>query len=273
MKFGGSTFSYMWTATSLDAMRELRQIGLNDFDIIAVPGHLWPDELDAAQRRALRQSLEHADIRVESLNLPSVDQNLASCIPEARAYAVDVYTRTLRLAADLGARNVVVVPGRVGALLPPQLAHSLGWLEQGFSQLLRVAEESDQRLSLERIPLAPIATVDRLMPFLDRFGNHPRLLVAYDVASAEFMGEDQLDALARIGPRLGQTHLSDSTRTTWRHDRVGLGSVDFASILDALREARFDGVNVLEIISTSPRGDIADSLRALDALQRGRLPA
>jgi L-ribulose-5-phosphate 3-epimerase len=255
----------MWQTSALDAVRELRELGLNDFDLMAVPGHLWPDELTSSQRRALREALEAADIRVESLNLPSVDQNLASCIPEVRAYAVNVYARTLELAADIGARNVVVVPGRVGALLPPALEHSLGWLEDGFAKLLRVAEHADQRLYVEMIPLSPIRTVDRLIPFLDRFGNHPRLLVAYDVASAEFVGEDQLDALRRIGTRLGQTHLSDSTRTTWRHDKVGLGTVDFAAILEALRAADFSGVNILEIISTTPRDDIAESLRVLTA--------
>ena len=51
MTFGGSTFSYMWRTPALDAMRELRAVGLNDFDILAVPGHLWPDDLDTAQRR------------------------------------------------------------------------------------------------------------------------------------------------------------------------------------------------------------------------------
>lgn len=265
---GGSTFSYMWQRPALHAMCELRELGLNDFDIIAVPGHLWPDELGASARRELRDVLHSDDMRIESLNLPSVDQNLASCILEARGYAVDVYTRTLHLAADIGCSNVVVVPGRVGALLPPRLEDSLGWLESGFTQLLRVAEQNDQQLYLEMIPLAPIATVDQLMPFLERFGHHPRLKVAYDVASAEFIGEDQVAAIRRMGKRLGQTHLSDSTRQTWRHDRVGLGSVKFAAILDALQASSFAGVNIVEIISLQPHVDIAASYDTLRALTR-----
>jgi sugar phosphate isomerase/epimerase len=265
MRFGGSTFSYMWKSDALAAMRDLQAIGVNDFDIIAVPGHLWADDLDAGARRTLRAALASDGIRVESLNLPSVDQNLASCVPSARAYAVDVYAETLHLAADLGVRNVVAVAGRAGALLPPTLTDSMGWLEESLGALLRIAEENDQRIYLEMIPLSPISKVDDLVRFLDRFAGASRLLVAYDVANAEFVGEDQVAALRRIGKRLGQTHLSDSTRTTWRHDRVGLGSVNFEVILRELRAMAFDGVNVLEIISNNPRDDFAESLRLLAA--------
>jgi len=265
MRFGGSTFSYMWRTGALESMRELREVGVNDFDIIVVPGHLFPDDVDNAARRTLRRALESDAIRVESLNLPSVDQNLASSVPSARAYAVDIYAQTLRRAADLGVRNVVAVAGRVGALLPPRLEDSMGWLEESIGRLLRIAEENDQRIYLEMIPLSPISTTDNLMRFLERFAGAARLLVAYDVANAEFVGEDQVAALRRIGTRLGQTHLSDSTRKAWRHDKVGVGSVNFEAILVELRAMQFDGVNVLEIISTTPREDFAESLRLLGA--------
>jgi sugar phosphate isomerase/epimerase len=178
-----------------------------------------------------------------------------------------MYSRLLELGAEIGVRNVVVVPGRVGSLLAPKLENTLGWLESGFQQLLRVAEKNDQRLYVEMIPLSPISKVDRLIPFLDRFDGNPRMLVAYDVASAEFMGEDQVSALRSIGKRLGQTHLSDSPRQVWRHDRVGLGTVKFPEILATLRGLPFGGVNILEIISTHPEADIAASLQALKAIR------
>jgi sugar phosphate isomerase/epimerase len=257
----------MWRGPALDAMRELLGTGVNDFDIMTVPGHLWPEDLDSSSRRRLRQALISEGIRIESLNPPSVDYNLASCVTDVRAAAVQMYSRLLELGAEIGVRNVVVVPGRVGSLLAPKLENTLGWLESGFQQLLRVAEKNDQRLYVEMIPLSPISKVDRLIPFLDRFDGNPRMLVAYDVASAEFMGEDQVSALRSIGKRLGQTHLSDSPRQVWRHDRVGLGTVKFPEILATLRGLPFGGVNILEIISTHPEADIAASLQALKAIR------
>ena len=69
--FGGSTFSFMWQETALTAMRKMRAIGLNNFDALVTPGHLWPDELSASDRSSLVATLRREDIRVESLNLPA----------------------------------------------------------------------------------------------------------------------------------------------------------------------------------------------------------
>jgi sugar phosphate isomerase/epimerase len=128
---------------------------------------------------------------------------------------------------------------------------------------------------MESHPLTPIPDVDRIVAFLDRL-DHPRLKVAYDVASAEFIGEDQPSALRRLAPRLGQVHLSDGTRTSWRHDRAGLGTVDFGAALSTLAEIAFGGISVVEIISPHPLDDIeatAAHLKSLIAGSGGSSPA
>ncbi len=260
--YGGSTFSFMWREPALAAMRRMRALGLNDFDILAVPGHFWPDELDAGGRRALAAALRADDIRVESVNIPALDQNLGSCIADARAYAVNLYRRLMEFGAELGARGAVVVPGRVSALLPPNAADTQSWLADSVAKLLEAARQFEQTIYLESHPQTSIPTAEKIAAFIDKFDD-ARLLVAYDVASAEFIGEDQSAALRLLGHRVGQTHLSDSTRAAWRHDKIGLGSVDFAPILSAIDEIGFTGVNILEIISADPVADIGHSMKAL----------
>ena len=260
--YGGSTFSFMWKESALSAMRKMQTLGLCDFDIIMVPGHCWHDELSGADRSRLAATLRQEGIRIESLNLPALDQNLVSCVPEARAYAIALYTQALQLSADLGGRGVVAVPGRISALFPPPQDQSEDWLADGLAQLLKVAERLDQKIHIESHPQTPIATVDKIERFLKKM-EHPRLLVAYDVSNAEFVAEDQVDALRRLAPRLGQVHLSDGTRTRWRHDRVGLGTVDFPAILQTLKEIDFSGLRILEIISANPLEDISASIHAL----------
>jgi len=260
MTFGGSTFSFMWREPALGALRKLRALGLNDFDVILAPGHCWPGEASA---RELAAALRAEDIRIESTNLPAIDINLASCIPEVRAQGVALYTQALELSADLGGRAVVVVPGRVSSLFPPPQQASEGWLRESLERLLVVAERLGQTLYIESHPQTPIPTVEAIERFLATL-PHPRLKVAYDVANAEFVAEDQPAALRRLAPRLGQVHLSDGTRTRWRHDRVGLGTVDFSRILRTLKEIGFAGVSVLEIISTAPLDDFSASIKALE---------
>ena len=169
--FGGSTFSFMWRETALSAMRQMRELGLNDFDALMVPGHLWHDELDAAARSRLAAELRGEGIRIESLNLPALDHNLASCVPEARAYAVDLFAHAMQLGADLGAQAVVAVPGRVSGLFAPPERQSEDWLAASLETLLKVAEQLDQKIYIESHPQTPIPTVDRIEAL--SFAHHP----------------------------------------------------------------------------------------------------
>jgi sugar phosphate isomerase/epimerase len=260
--FGGSTFSFMWQDTALAAMRKMQALDLNDFDVLVVPGHLWPDELSAAARSILAGNLRSEGIRIESLNLPALDLNLVSRVKEFRRYSVDLYVRTMQLAADLGAGAVVVVPGRVSSLFPPPRQDSEQLLRDSLEQLLRVAERLDQKIFVELHPQTPIPTTDAMLAFLGGLA-HEKLLIAYDVSNAEFVGENQPDAIRRSGNRIGQLHLSDGTRGQWRHDRIGLGTVRFDAILKAVKEIGFSGTSILEIISPSPLEDLGASAAIL----------
>ena len=169
----------------------------------------------------------------------------------------------MRLAAELGARAVVAVPGRVSALIQPPREESERRLVESVEALLAHAEQADQLLCLELHPQTPIPTVDALERFVGAFDD-PRLRVAYDVANAEAVGEDHVEALRLLAPRLGQVHLSDGSRTRWAHDRIGRGTVDFPAVLQTLDEIGFDGARVLEIVSATPLEDLRASLDALE---------
>jgi L-ribulose-5-phosphate 3-epimerase len=263
-RLGGTTFSFMWSEPALATMRRIGELGLREFDVIMAPGHLWPDELDGAARRQMRQALAQDGLRVESTNLPALDFNLGSCLAEVRAYAVGRYADALRLAADLGGRGVVVVPGRVSGLLPPDRDDTLFWLGDSIAALLKVADETGQDLLLETHPQTAIASAEAMATFVESI-HHPRALVAYDVANAEFIGEDQAEAIRRLRPILAQIHLSDATRTSWKHDRAGLGTVRFDRVRTALEEIDFGGVAIIEVISAHTLPDTKATIEAWGA--------
>jgi len=260
--YGGSTFSWMWQSSALDAMRRLASLELNDFDVLVLPGHLWHLEMDQGARRKLATTLRGEGLRIESLNIPALDHNLASCVPEVRDYSIKLFSRIMELSSDLGGRGVVAVPGRVSSLFPPPQADTHALLADSFERLLKVAERLQQVVFLESHPQTSLPTYDLIEAFMKRI-DHPLLRVAYDVSNAEFVGEDQVSAIHQLAPWLGQVHLSDGTRDRWRHDRVGAGTVRFDSIEAALDEIDFKGVRVLEIISKTPEPDIAASKAAL----------
>ncbi|MGE7470292.1 sugar phosphate isomerase/epimerase family protein [Bosea sp. NPDC003192] len=261
IRLGGTTFSFMWSEPALATMRRIGELGLKEFDVIMAPGHLWPDELDGAARRELRQGLAQDGLRVETTNLPALDFNLGSCLPEVRGYAIGRYADALRLSADLGGRGVVTVPGRVSGLLAPDRDDTLSWLGDSIAALLRVADETGQDLLLETHPQTAIASAEAMVAFVEAF-SHPRLLVAYDVANAEFIGENQAEAIRLLRPMLAQVHLSDATRTSWKHDRAGLGTVRFDRVRAALEEVDFGGVAIIEVISANTLPDTKATIEA-----------
>jgi sugar phosphate isomerase/epimerase len=270
-ELGASTFAFAWREPALQALRRLHALGLNGFDVILAPGHCWPGELTVADRSRLASTLAAEGIRIDSVNFPALDLNLASCVAEVREYSVERYREALLLGAELGVRGVVAVPGRVSSLIGPPPEETERWLAESVGELLAVAEETDASVFLELHPQTPIPTVDALDRFVAGFDD-PRLRVAYDVANAEFVSEDHGEALRRLAPRLGQVHLSDASATRWAHDRVGLGTVDFATVFRTLDEIAFDGPCILEVVTATPLPDIEASLARLASAGPAKLP-
>jgi len=268
---GASTFAFAWREPALDALRRLQALGLNGFDVILTPGHCWPGELTAADRSRLAATLAAEGIRIDSVNFPALDLNLASCVAEVRKYSVGRYRDAMLLGAELGARGVVAVPGRVSPLIGPPREETERWLAESIAELLAVAEETDASVFLELHPQTPIPTVQALDRFVAGFDD-PRLRVAYDVANAELVCEDQGEALRRLAPRLGQVHLSDASTTRWAHDRIGHGTVDFATVFRTLDEIAFDGACILEVVTATPLPDIEASMAALASDAPAKLP-
>ena len=76
LPYGVNSFPYMWTQPALACVRHLARMGFDEFELMTMPGHLWPDELDKRERRALLDEFDDLGIRIRSLNHTGLDQNL-----------------------------------------------------------------------------------------------------------------------------------------------------------------------------------------------------
>lgn len=244
-------------------MQRLGTAGLRRFDVLTAPPHPWPCDLPRAGRRDLRRWLEAEDFAIESLNLPSTDQNLCSATEQMRAYSTDQWRAVFELCSDLGVGSVVMVPGRRPNYAPAPAAQCDAWLRAALEQLVPAAERAGVRIMLENHHQSPMPMVQRMASFLDAFGSR-RLGIAYDVANGEFVGKDQADAIRTVGRWLEQVHLSDASQTRWDHASVGRASVDFAAVRRALTNAGFEGTSVIELTCDTPDRDMADA-RAAEA--------
>jgi L-ribulose-5-phosphate 3-epimerase len=264
LRLGASTWTYLRSCSTREAMDRLGAIGFDGFDILTVPPHLWPSEIDAAQRADLRRHMVAAGLRADSLNLPAVDQNLCGATREMRAYTVAQFHELLDLCNDLCVPNIVVVPGRQPSLLklPQQAAEQ--WLLEGLEALVPHAERCGVRLLLENHHLSVVPRVSLMAAFLDRFAS-PHVGIAYDVANGVFAGEVLAGAIATCGEFLGQVHLSDATAERWDHGAIGSGSIDFVAVAALLREHGFAGTSIVEVVSQQPDQDMRQAWASLRA--------
>jgi L-ribulose-5-phosphate 3-epimerase len=259
---GINTYGYIWSTPLADCLRRLAELGYREFEPVINPPHLALDEGDRAWRRRLASAMRADGIVVRSVNLPSLDANLASSMRRMRDYSVGVFRAAIELAADLGASNLITVPGRVNPLLAPPMAQRIAWMRESLEQLIPHAEAHGISLALENVPFASFPDADSLLTFVRGMAS-PTLSICYDVANAHFIGESPAAGLRLVRDLLNVVHCSDTTRSAWRHAEVGAGDVPFAEVHAALDEIGFQGPCMLEIIDTRPEEAILRSHRAL----------
>ena len=261
LEVGVNTMSFMWKTSAREALETLARQGYRRFELMAQRPHLDP-MMDRAEALAFGRFLRDTGLVVETINMPSLDQNLASATPQMREYSVGLFERLVVIAEAIGATALVVVTGRVNPLIAPARRDLEGWFTESFERVLRAAETTGVKLLLENLPMGVYPRADQLIAFADRIA-HPLVEICYDIANAHFIGEDAAAGLHQVRSRLGIVHLSDTGRQAWRHDPVGRGTCDFAAFGAALRGIGYAKTSMLEIVAERAVEDIVDSHRKI----------
>jgi len=258
---GVNTYSYVWTTPLLDCLCRLGELGCRVFEAVINPPHLALT-MPAAERRRVAAALAARGLVLQSLNLPSLDHNLASPIKAMRDFSIGLFRDAIDLAADLAVPYLVTVPGRMNPLLPPDMAQRQVWMHESMAVLLPYAARRGVNLALENVPFAAFPDARTLGDFVRSLGAGP-VSVCYDVANAHYVGESPAWGLRHLGALVSLVHLSDTTRSAWRHDEAGLGDVPFGEVPPALQDIGFAGACMLEIIASEPESAILRSHQAL----------
>lgn len=260
-----NTYGYIFTTPAADAVRRLVDLGYTSFELMIHPPHLPLDGLDNAARRDLRRAIESTGAKITSMNMPSLDQNLASAYPRVRATSIAMFKDAIDLAADLGTPWLVSVPGRMSPLFPPAVADRTAWATETISAIAPHAEARGIGLAIENVPISAFPDAASLVAFVRGFGSKA-LGICYDAANAHYIGENVTEGLRLVGDLLKVAHVSDTTRKVWKHDPIGMGDVPVAEFARALDAIGFAGPITFEIIGHDPEAAILASHRAVDGL-------
>lgn len=262
LQTGINTYGYMWTHDLRACVEQLAALGFRQFEGMITPPHLDTDST-SQERISLRRYMEQEGLSFTSLNLPSLDTNLASSFRATRQYTVSLFCEALQLAADLGAPRLVTVPGRASPLSPAPDEISVAYVKETVGALIPSAREAGVKLAIENVPFSVLPTAAGIRAFLDDMGNEDVLCACYDIANAHFIGEDPRDGVRSLGRTIELVHCSDTTRRHWRHARVGEGDAPFDLLRNALEELNYGGAFLLEIIAPDIEQALLDSQAAL----------
>ena len=252
---GAHTFGFAWDCAAEEAIPQLADAGYRTVQLMATPPHFDPWRHDAARTRRIGALIERYGLSLLALDLASSDINLASPSADVVDFAVEAYSSAIDRAAELGARWICVGSGRRHALLAKANDRLMTSFRAAFARIHAKAQRTGIPIILENHPQGLLASAGDIVRFLDAegYGDIP---VIYDVANAFAIGEDPVEGLNRLWPRLGIVHLSDSPKGQWRHDPIGSGDIDFAAIAALLKQRSYGGKIVLEILSDRPLADL-----------------
>ncbi|MDN4609173.1 sugar phosphate isomerase/epimerase family protein [Sporosarcina highlanderae] len=258
MKLGINTYPFLWTATIEEAFEEINQIGFKQVEILTSPPFfpLHSDEIMKADK--INSLKKNFNINIHSLNLPGQDINLASPFKEMREFSENQYKKLINLAKNTDIPYIVMPPGRLHPLLPPDFEWIWGITKPHIESLVEYAAQNNVTMLIENIPSLFLQSSEQIKYVIEEI-NSENLGVIYDVANG-FMVENPVEGIKMLNDKIKLVHLSDTTQTKWAHDVIGTGDVDFESVYTALEVIHYKGVCILEIIHPQAKEGLLKSI-------------
>ena len=237
-----------------EALAGIAGAGYRFVELSAVPG--WTEHVDLDTPPAdVRRTLEDHGLEAVSL---SGHSDLTT--REGLEHGI----KAVRWAADYGLPIMnTAVGGHQSA--DENEAAFLG----NIGKLADAAESAEVVVALE-IHGDIMASSDVTIPLLEKIGRDS-VKVNYDTANVEYYsGDTAVGDLPKIASQLAHVHLKETTggKGNWNFPAIGAGSVDFARVLEILREAGYDGPYSVEIEFQGEPWPSLDDVNA--ALRRSR---
>lgn len=169
------------------------------------------------------------------------------------------------LAADLGAERVVFHPSSDAWDLGWEEAELREFVHEGLDDLVPAARERGLEPCLENV-VSSYYTAETFPELLERY---PDASMTFDTSHAQLAGMDepgQADFIRTHADRIAHLHLVDTRdESNDEHLPVGMGTIDFRTILEGLADVGWAGTATLEI-GTTDFDTIALGKRHVEAL-------
>lgn len=204
------------------------------FDQIEISGE--PEKHDTGSIRKLLD--RHGMTCFGAVTLMLEQRNLLAKDPEQRRQSIQYVKDCARMVHELGGRELTVVPGTVGKLIPDASPEQeWEWAVAALKEIDAFAEPLGVQLAIEPINRFETYFINRgaqALALAEAVG--PRCGVCLDIFHMNIEEDHLTRAIESIGDRLINFHVSDSNRMA-----PGQGLIDWKMILETLHKMRYRG--------------------------------
>ena len=219
------------------AIRKVREVGADGFQLYVVHGDVTPEAMDADARRKFREFVDSLGLEISALCGDLGGHGFQR--PDENEWKIERSKRIVDLAADLG---VSVVTTHIGVV--PEDAGSERWkiMQDACNEIGDYAEERGVRFAVETGP----ETAERLRAFLDSLSTKG-VGVNLDPANLVMVtGDDPVRAVYTLAPYIVHTHAKDG---------VKLAPCDPEEVYNAFAEGGIEGFDFGRLFNEVPLGE------------------
>jgi len=240
-----------------EAAERIAVLGYEGLEILADVPHAWPAGLLEGPKRAILAAMERQGLAFSNMNAfmmnavadprqPYWYPSFIEPDPNYRRIRIDHTRRALSLCAELGAPHITTEPG--GPIAPGQTRQqAIDLFVEVLKPLAEHAHDEGVLLLIEPEPGLLLETTDQYLEVADRV-DAPSIGLNFDVGHAFCVSEDLPKAIARMAPHTRHYHLEDIAATRVHHHLVpGMGVIDFAEVVEAIRRTGYDGWLTVEL--------------------------
>ena len=247
------------------ALEEAAAMGLGGLELTYGAGE-FPRGITEAQCRAIRARAKQLNIRIETLATGFYwDCSLSSADSAERREAIAFTREYLRVAAWVGARAVLVVPGAVAVPFNPArpvVSYAAVWKNATASlrTCLKEAEKQKITIALENVWNWFLVDPMAMKLFVDQFKSR-RLGVYFDVGNCMINGYPE-HWIEILGRRIAAVHVKNFSRQDCGGGIHGFGDdllkgdVNWKAVMAALAKIKYKGTITAEMVPFSRLPDL-----------------
>ena len=235
--------NWMRAETIETTLARISRLGYDYIEIQGEPSMYDTKEIRGLLKKYGIQCFGSVTLMLEQRNLLAKDEG-------QRADSVQYVKDTITMVKELGGQMISVVPGTVGKIIPDgRPDEEWQWAIESMKQCYEHAEKEGIVIGIEpinRFETYFINRGDQALALAEEVG--PNCGVCLDIFHMNIEESNYYDMIRRAGKKIVNFHVADNNRKA-----PGMGTLDWKSVIDTLKEVGYKGPLSVEFASPIDR--------------------